>query len=66
MLILGLVRLALPRRVTKGIMIGPVGLELPAGAKNLKKRAPQNFNNPRYIIKPESAPDPKFLLFKYF
>ena len=40
----------------------PVGLEPPAGARYRKKQ-PLNFffNYPRSGIKPESAPDPKFL-----
>ncbi len=36
-------RIALPRRVRKGIRTGPPGLEPPAGARNSKNTRKNNF-----------------------
>ena len=49
------------RRVKKGIIIGPTGLDPPAGVKKGKTPPQIIFNNPRSSIKPGIVPDPNYL-----
>ncbi len=55
----GLIRLALSRRVRKGIRIGPRRDQSPIWARNRKKLPQIISNSPISRTKPVSAPDPK-------
>ncbi len=55
----------MPRRVRKGIWIEPSRVKAPHRESKWEKSYPKIIsNNPRYSIKPGSAPDPKFQLLK--
>ncbi len=47
----------MPRWVRKAIKLGPRRVRASSMTRNKKK-----INNPRSSIKPESAPDPRFLM----